>query len=198
MQIRMYIIILVAALSLNSQLFAAEQLKGEIFLASPPKGWVLGHKDKQGNVVTFEYIPPTESINQWTEMVTMQTMLGLNNISPETFLARIAQLSKDFCVGHGIEKVSSRSINGYESLGMVQGCGTNKATQKGEVTIFRVLRGKDSLYVIQKAWKTKPFDPSVKLPVEINELNKWIQYLTTADVCDTRKGTCPSGIGERK
>jgi len=133
-------------------------------------------------------------MQQWTQMVTIQTMMGLNKVSPEQFLVRIAQLGKDFCDGHGVEKISFRSVNGYETLGMLHGCGSNKSTKKGELTLFRVIRGNDSLYVIQKAWKTAPYDPSIKPPIETDEIKKTVNYLATAMVCDTRKSTCPQGI----
>jgi hypothetical protein len=60
----------------------------------------------------------------------------------------------------------------------------NKATGKPEITWFKAVRGNDSFYVVQKAFK---FTPSAE------QVTTWTQYLRGVAVCDTRlpDRTCP-------
>ena len=178
----------------SPSIFAATT--GEFFLAAPPKDWLLGRDDKQTDVVTFEFVPLGQNVAQWTELVTIQKMIGITNITPDQFLMNVAKQNEIVCNGYGIRRLAFQDINGYETHGMIQSCGANKDSKKGELTIIRVVRGADNFYLISRAWRLDQFDASGALPLPKKMIDDTIKYLATATVCDTRKGTCPKGIGK--
>ena len=178
-------------LSLSSLVFASGKPDGEYFLAAPPKEWKLGRKENESSTALFEFIPPTEGIKTWTEMVTIQKLLGRKNASPEKYLMQTAQLNVDICKGFQTQQIAFEDVNGYPTHGMIQSCGANRITNRGEFLIIRVVSGNDNLYVIQKAWRVAAFDPEKNFPIPRAQIDETIKYLSTAIVCDTRKGTCP-------
>lgn len=186
------IIFLFCALFILSPLAtASDRPEGEYFLAAPPKDWILGRKDLQQNISTFEFIPLGETISSWTQMVTIQKLLGKKNIKPEQHLAQIAELDIDICKGFQTQQIAFENVNGYEAHGMIQSCGANRITNRGEFKIVRVVSGNENLYIIQKSWRLTPFDPDKDFPIPRAKIDETIYYLSSAIVCDTRKGTCP-------
>ena len=169
---------------------------GEFFLAAPPKEWLLGSDDKQIDIATFEFVPLGQSVDRWTELVTIQKRIGLTEVTPDQFLADMAKENESVCDGYAIRRLAFQDKNGYETHGMIQSCGTNKDSKKGELTIIRVVRGEDNFYSISRAWRLEPFDAEGGLPLPKNIIDDTIKYLATVTVCDTRKGTCPQGMGK--
>jgi hypothetical protein len=74
--------------------------------------------------------------------------------------------------------------NGYPVSLWQLSCPNNPQTGKPEWTWFKALRGNDSLYLVQKAFR---FDPSKA------QITTWIRYLKTVAVCDSRlpERACP-------
>ena len=176
--------LLIALLNLTSpSIFAATT--GEFFLAAPPKEWLLGRDDKQTDVVTFEFVPLGQSVDRWTELVTIQKMVGLTDVAPDQFLKNVAKQNEVVCDGYGIRRLAFQDKNGYQTHGMIQSCGLNKESKKGELTIIRVVRGADNFYLISRAWRLDQYDASGALPLPKKIIDDTIKYLATATVCDT-------------
>ena len=64
---------------------AAAELVNENLLAGLPSGYKVGFHDKQGNLEMTEWVPAKETVNNWTEMVTVQIFFGLK-MPPEEFM----------------------------------------------------------------------------------------------------------------
>ena len=64
-------------------------------------------------------------------------------------------------------------------------CPRNKDTGKPEFTLLKAIGGKDSFYLVQKAFRFKP---------EKAQIEQWSRYLRTVFVCDTRivDRACPA------
>jgi len=61
-------------------------------------------------------------------------------------------------------------------------CSKNELTNKPELTFLKAIKGKDSFYTVQKAFR---YDPGKK------DVIKTMQYLKNIIVCDTRLNNCP-------
>ena len=61
------------------------------------------------------------------------------------------------------------------------------ATGKPEITWFKAISGRDSFYVVQKAFKFEPAPEQAK---------QWVGWLDKVSVCDTRlpDRACPRGM----
>ena len=61
----------------------------------------------------------------------------------------------------------------------------NNATGKPELTWMKAIQGRDSFYLVQKAYK---FEPTAE------QKKQWGAYLDSVGVCDTRLPERPCGV----
>jgi hypothetical protein len=162
----------------------AAELVNENLLAGLPPGYKVGFHDKQGNLEMTEWVPAKETVDNWTEMVTVQIFFGLK-ISPEQFMQSLESRWRGACPGAGDAQPIVGSVeNGYQSLLWILECPKNPATGKPELTWIKGVQGNDSFYVVQKAFK---FNPNKE------QIVRWVEYLRAVRVCDSRiaERACP-------
>jgi hypothetical protein len=160
--------------------------EGENLLVSLPDGYKLDFQKRQGKAQITEMVPKAETVNSWTEMLTVQVFYGLKS-TPEQFRDRIAALWSQSCSGAESAPIMSAVESGYPVTMWLASCPLNKDTGKAEFTFMKAIAGNDSFYVVQKAFK---FTPSKE------QTATWTQYLRKVGVCDTRvaERACPAGI----
>ena len=180
----MRLVHLAALLSFALSSAAWAELKDENLLQSLPPGYKIDFQAKQGNMLMTEMVPEGESVKDWTEMVTTQVFLGLKTATPEQFQALMQQRWLAACKGGAAAPVAKGEENGYPFALWLLSCPSSPATGKPEVTWFKAIKGNDSFYVVQKAFRFEPTQEQV---------NQWIQYLRSVSVCDTRlpERACP-------
>jgi len=179
--LRLLVVVLLLALPAPASAF-----QGENLLVSLPDGYKIDFQKKQGNTQITEMVPKAESVRAWTEMVTVQVFHGLKS-TPEQFRGRIAGLWSKACPGAESAAIMSAVENGYPVTMWLSSCPLNKDTGKPEFTFMKAIAGKDSFYVVQKAFKATPSKEQTAV---------WTQYLKKVGVCDTRlpDRACPAGI----
>lgn len=165
---------------------AAFAYEGENLLLSMPDGYKVDFQKRQGNMQITEMVPKAETVSGWTEMLTVQVFHGLKS-TPEQFRDRIAALWAKSCAGAESAPIMSAVEGGYPMTMWLSSCPLNKESGKPELTFMKAIAGKDSFYVVQKAFK---FAPSKE------QTATWTQYLKKVAVCDTRapERACPAGI----
>jgi len=158
-------------------LYAWSQLEGENLIQDAPPGYRVDFQTKKDNMVMTEMVPNGESVNDWTEMLTTQVFLGMKDASLEKFqsLMRLSWLIA--CKDGQVTPVTNGEVNGYPYVTWKQSCPLNSRTGKPEITWFKAIKGNDSFYFVQKAFK---FEPSKE------QLAPWMQHLESVSVCDTR------------
>lgn len=172
-------------LLLASPAFAFE---GENLLAELPPGYKIDFQQKKKNSIQItEMVPANESVQNWTEMLTVQVFNGMKGTTPDQFRARMEKLWSGSCANALTRPIATTVEKGYPIAVWMMFCPTNKETGKPESTWFKAIQGQDSFYVVQKAFK---FDPSSEQVV------KWTLYLKKVAVCDTRvrERACPPGM----
>ncbi len=106
---------------------AAAQLVNENLLAGLPSGYKVGFHDKKNNLDMTEFVPAKESVENWTEMVTVQVFFGLK-ITPEQFMNQLGQSWRGACPGAGDpQPVVGGPENGYPTLLWILDCPKNPA-----------------------------------------------------------------------
>ena len=170
---------------LSLPLCAWSQLKGENLLQNLPPAYKVGFQSKKENLLMMEMIPEDEAIEQWSEMLTTQIFLGMKKVTPEGFQSFMQQQWQAACKGSQAAAVTKGVENGYPFAVWFLSCPLNRATGKPEFTWFKAIKGNDSFYLVQKAFK---FEPSKE------QIARWMQYLRHVSVCDTRldKHPCPT------
>lgn len=158
------------------------ELQDENLLQTLPTGYKIGFQTKKGNMVMTEMVPQHESVKDWLDMITTQVFLGLKNATPQQFRDRMQTSWAFFCKGAESAPITEGTENGYQFALWVQTCPENRMTGRPENTWFKAIKGNDSFYVVQKAFK---YEPSKEQVV------KWTEYLRTVQVCDTRLADRP-------
>jgi hypothetical protein len=117
-------------------------------------------------------------------MLTVQVFRGAT-VDAATFLQGVGKRYMDACPGTTAKGVYTGQVNGYVVSMLLLKCPQNPGTGKPETTAFRVIKGKDALYSVQRAWRSVPSD---------QELDDVMHTLAKVTVCDTRtpEHPCPS------
>jgi hypothetical protein len=161
----------------------------ELLLQSQPKGYKVAFQTRKGNLQHVELIPRPESLKGWSEMLTTQIFFGgVPQGSPVQFYEWVAQRWKVSCPSATAQLIRHGTEKGYPFAFWMLTCEALPATSKPEHTWFKAIQGRDSFYLVQKAWRREPGK---------EEIVAWTRYLRSVAVCDTRAGgekACPSGV----
>jgi hypothetical protein len=158
--------------------FAAQaEFKDENLLHGLPAGYKIDFQDRKGNMVMTEMVPQAESVKNWTEMLTSQIFLGVKTATPESFQARMQQSFAGLCKGASSAWVTQGQENGYPVGVWVQICPLNPATNKPEHVWFKAIKGNDSFYVVQRAYRYQP---------SREQVTQAMAHLREVKVCDSR------------
>ena len=173
----MRFVIALAVLMLAGAPPAAAELVNENLLVVVPDGYKIDFSDKNNKYLINEMVPLAQNVHDWTEMVTVQIYLGLTGVAPEQIKADRERVWFGACPKALSQPIASGVENGYAFAVWMLFCPLNGNTGKPETTWFKAIRGNDSIYVVQKAFK---FEPSKEQVVE------WTRYLKKVSVCDSR------------
>ena len=162
---------------------AHAELVNENLLVGVPDGYKIDHQAHNDTQIINEMVPQAESVKTWTEMVTVQIFFGLKGSLQEA-QDYIADGWLKACPQGLRVPIVETTENGYPVSLWQLSCPNNPQTGKPEWTWFKALRGNDSLYLVQKAFR---FEPSN------DQITTWIRYLKSVAVCDSRlpERACP-------
>ena len=163
---------------------ASAQLKDENLLQGMPAGYKIGFQERQGPIILTEMGPESESVEEWTEMVSSHLFIGLKSVSPETFRAESRKKWLEACKDGNFAEIASGEESGYPMALWMLSCPHSKAPGRPEITWFKAIRGQDAFYVVQKSFRFEPSNEQVQ---------QSMRYLRQISVCDTRipQRACP-------
>jgi hypothetical protein len=163
--------------------FSAEaQFMGENLLVSLPPGFKIGFQDSRGGVRLQEMVPARETVQDWSEMVTVQIFQNRRDLEPRAMLETIQRGWLKACQGSASAPIVAVRTAGYDSATMTLRCPRNAETGKAEATVFRAIKGRDSFYMVQRAIRAVPTSA---------QLERMEAYVASAGVCDTRSAQSP-------
>lgn len=171
-------------LALVTPLVHSQQMENENLLQTVPSGYKIGYQVKRGNMLMTEFILEGESVESWTEMVTTQVFLGLTRPTPNEFRQVMQKSWAKSCKEAEFADVATGDERGYGFEVWIQDCPKNEQTGKPERVWLKAIKGNDSFYVVQKAFRFLP---------EPDQVVRWTQYLRSIQVCDGRlpDRSCP-------
>jgi hypothetical protein len=161
---------------------ATAQLKDENLLVSLPPGFKVGFQASKNGMNMQELVPASETVESWTEMVTVQIFMGRRDLDPVRFLATVQQGWLGACKGSAPSRIASVPVNAYVGATMQLSCPLNPETGKPETALFKAIRGSDSFYSVQRAVRAIP---------TAEQTARITQYLEQVSVCDTRSPAHP-------
>jgi hypothetical protein len=156
---------------------ATADLQDENLLVTAPPGYKIGFNDTKPKMLMTEFVPDKETVENWTEMVTVQVFRGLKT-TPRAFMEDIAERWRTACPEAAeAHTVADALENGYPTRVWLLHCPKNPQSGKPEITWFKAVEGNDAFYVVQKAFR---FEPSKE------QITRWMGYLRKVSVCDQR------------
>jgi hypothetical protein len=123
-------VILLAVIAALAFAVPAGALENENLLVTMPKGYKVGFHNKTARELMSEMVPESETVENWTEMVTVQIFFNLRDVSPSQYRARVQKLWADACPGSTFTKVKEGIENLYPTQTWTQKCPVNKQTGK--------------------------------------------------------------------
>jgi hypothetical protein len=163
---------------------ASAEFVNENLLTPTAPGYHVGFQNKKDSGQITEWVPEGQTVDNWTEILTVQIFNNMK-MTPDSFMHAMEKQWDGGCPGAGnAEPIASGDENGYPYQVWLLNCPKNPLTGKPEITWFKALQGKDSFYLVQKAFK---FAPSKE------QIARWIGYLEAVRVCDSRLAdrACP-------
>ena len=133
-----------------------------------PKGFKVAYKNANKSQSILEIIEKSESLKNWTRMITIQTFKDGKDYQPEKFILDMANLAKKQCGNVQVVPVKTGEQNGYAFVQKIILCNPNKQTNKSELMNIKAIKGNDLFYVAQVA---------TRVNIDRNEMRKWGMYL---------------------
>lgn len=165
---------------------AHAQSGAEQLLRPQAKGYVQGFEHTQPNGGRmWEYVPAGQTVQNWTEMLTVNASPPTPQMTPRQYLAFIEQGWMNACPGASNHWIIEGEENGYPFAVLQLTCPNNPQSGKPEYTWFKGIKGQEHFYVVQKAFR---FEPAAAQVVQ------WVQYLHEVRVCNERdaRHPCPA------
>ncbi|MBI3713395.1 MAG: hypothetical protein HY253_10605, partial [Burkholderiales bacterium] len=162
------------------------QSSNEFLLISPPDTYKVVTNSDKGNMKISEYIPKSESLPKWTEMLSAHTF-QTTQWTPKKFQELMSETLKKVCPTTQNSPIFESIENGYATATWSQTCEMNNGSTSIEKTWFKAIKGESSFFLVQKAFR---FIPTAE------QLQPWLDYLKNASICDMRssKNPCPKEI----
>ena len=176
---------------------------GEVLFVYPPDGWKLALETRVGKIRFTEYVPAGQSVEAWSEMITVQVVENSGDLSATDVARRLRTQFIAECgqVRHrGPERLN---VGGYLAARLYLEC-TDPISErrpggaryrKHEVAAYQVIQGKSDLYVIERAWhgdnRSEPGAPYGRADVW-----GWDGFLHAVEICDGARRDRPCfGLG---
>jgi hypothetical protein len=124
---------------------------------SLPQGFKPASQEVKRESYIQEFVPLGETVNEWTQMITVTGAKGIaaeSNWSPQVFIGHIANGFKNTCRNtFAVKGIEALKVSGYDAYAAVTGCGTLSKEDKtySEIALILAIRGSKDFYTIQWA-----------------------------------------------
>lgn len=170
-----------------------------------PKGFKQIHQARNQQQMIMEFVPEGETVKDWTEMVTLRVYFGVRNVDPRAVNKDMQErVWRPVCGRIETHEPALRQEKGYHVSAAVIDCfdpdprktAAQVHLRPREFMLMKVFQGRDSLYILQRAWHgTSGEQPPMMRWEELKK--QWAGFMATAEICDTRIPDQPCGLPAR-
>lgn len=162
---------------------------GEILKVYIPPGWHTVHKEWLDNRGIKEVVPSDQTIINWREMLAVQ-LIDKVDISPEAYLGQLREALQSSCDFSHFRILSGSRSAAYAETTQISWCGQVAGAKWGEIVLSRVISGENTLYSLNKSWRTIPFRSVEAIALPEEEIQYWLNQLKHSELCDLRHEEC--------
>lgn len=182
---------LLAAGSMGGALLALAVLPAladeKLFVGIPPD-WSKARQQDQPDRSIVEYLPPGQTVQNWTEMVTIQKFRG-TDVDLLTYLEKLIEKFGAGCQAARQMGPRVGEENGYKAAVAYMECrGPDPATAEPGVTLkaiefmaVKAIQGRDGLNLVERAWHG---DDPAQHPLNRSTASDWVSVVRDAELCD--------------
>jgi hypothetical protein len=129
----------------------------QLVMLSFPKGFKTVFENTNGKQYTREAVLEGETVDQWTQMITVTGAKGLaanRNLTAQSFVERIASGFKGACPDtFSAEAVGAMKFSGRDAFVILAGCGSagSAGPEHSESALLIAIKGAADYYTIQWA-----------------------------------------------
>ena len=145
-----------------------------------PPGFVEGFKDRDESFFIREWVPKGESVDGWSEMLTL-TIQDMPNVDPVEFFNRMAEGWKEACPEYGGMLLHEGRENNYPVAIWFLKCPVNPMTNKPEFTYIKGIAGNENFYTVQLAYALHSEE------ITDSTMNYSMGFLKRVTVCDNSR-----------
>lgn len=137
-------------------------------LSKTPYGYKVAFRIKNDVDVMIEMLPEEETLDTWTEMLTVQVMRNVNGYTLDSFYAGMKEGWMEMC-SRGSVQIIERGHEGLQpTLIWSQICALNRETGQPENTWFKLSIPNGVLVLVQKTFRFTPTD---------DDIATWLDFL---------------------
>lgn len=162
-------------------------------MAQSPSDWliqaplpelIVGYEAERGGSSIVEQIPPGETVQRWTKMVTTQRFGGAiaGGLTLRGWVGNFLARLQTGCPGYRASEPVRATVEGRSHVSFRVDCPLNPDTGQAETFLLRAFAGSTDLHVVQIAFRHVPSSSEIA----------WAQaHLATVHLCD-RSSTMPA------
>ena len=165
--------------------------------AQPPAEWVgqaplpdlvIGYQQAAGGSMIVERIPPRETVERWSRMVTNQRFAGVaaRGVTLDQWSAIFLNGLGTDCPGFHGGVTARPTVSGQPAIDIRIDCPRNPATGEPETFLLRAIAGRTDLHVAQIAFRHLP---------SAAETEWALSHLASVTLCtrESEAGVCRAG-----
>ncbi|MBF0093928.1 MAG: hypothetical protein HQL34_05215 [Alphaproteobacteria bacterium] len=169
---------------------------GEGLAVQIPPGWTPLDHVRNAKGEELYLVPPSQNNPNWKDMIAYREVKGYSGGSPKSVLEGSLEAGRQGCPGLVFKPIQEGRVNGYPAAFLTVFCPSDTTGKGGEINLVKVVVGRENLYMVQRTWRTAPFEPT-RPPVDSKTIDVWVQYLSRLKPCDTRDPTHPCPVPEK-
>lgn len=120
------------------------------------KGWTSGYRAEKGGAFLLELVPPGESVEAWTQMLTIRGFQGLSSkLSAQQAYEAEAQSVVDACPREAVNEIVQKPASlKEEAVYALIGCAKHPSiSDRNEIALYAFIKGRTDIYMVKKSFR---------------------------------------------
>lgn len=163
--------------------------EGEVLQVFLPPAWHTVHKEWLEDLGVKEVVPIDQTIINWREMLAFQ-VIDQVSLSPQAYLDQLRSALSEKCAFSDFRNLAATLGGHYAEATQISWCGQVSGAAWGEIVLTRIIAGENTLYSLNKSWRTIPFRSVAEIGLPEEEIQYWRTFLNRSRLCDTRLNNC--------